>query len=153
MTAASSLRMSSSLKFVPLNWGRRAGLQGRDAAPGEAQVFPGLGLVGKIAQQISRMIGHDEGHALIAMQAPAQARNARLGVEQRLHGKAPHREDQFRPDELQLAQQMGRALGDLEGLRIAVARRTALEHVADVDVLASREADRGENVYICNVLK
>src|SRR3989441_13088184 len=145
-TAASSLRMDSSLKVVPLNWGRRSGLQGRDAAPGEAQVFPGLGLVGKIAQQISRVIGHDERHALIAMQPPAQARDARLGVEQRLHGKAPHREDQFRLDELELAQQVGRALADLEGLRIAVARRAALEHVADVDVLAAREADRGEHV-------
>src|SRR5207245_8378327 len=112
MTAASSLRMDSSLKVVPLNWGRGGGLQGRDAAPGEAQVFPGLGLVGKIAQQIGRVIGHDERHALIAMQAPAQARDTRLGVEQRLYGEAPHREDQFRLDELELAQQMRRALGD-----------------------------------------
>src|SRR5205809_6833687 len=80
------------------------------------------------------------------MQAPAQARDAGLGGEQRLHDEAPHREDQLRLDELELAQQVRRALADLEGLRIAVARRTALEHVADVDVLAAREAARGEHV-------
>src|SRR5205809_7442792 len=80
------------------------------------------------------------------MQAPAQARDAGLGVEQRLHRETPHREDQLRLDELELAQQVRRALADLEGLRIAVARRTALEHVADVDALAARDSERGEHV-------
>ena len=45
-----------------------------------------------------------------------------------------------------LAQKKRRALRHLVGLGIAVARRPALEHVGDVDVLAALESDRGEHV-------
>src|SRR5262249_11044833 len=131
---------------TPPRWRRPAGLQARDGAAREAQVLPGLRLVGKVAQQVRGVVGHDQRHALVAMQAPAQARDARLGAEQRLHREAPHREYQFGLDQLELAQQVRRALRDLEGLGVAVARRAALEYVADVDVLAACEADRGEHV-------
>src|SRR5882672_8216221 len=127
-------------------WRAAAGLQARNGAAREAQVLPGLGLVRKVAQQIRRVVGHDQRHALVAVQAPAQAGNARLGAQQRLHGESAHGEYQFGLDQLELAQQVRRALRDLEGLGVAVARRPALEDIADVYVVAARQSYRREHV-------
>ena len=89
-------------------------------------------------QQIRRVVGHDQRHPGVPVHAAAQAGDARVGVEQRLRGEAPHRDDQLRLDQLDLLQQVRRALRHFVGLGIAVARRPALEHVGDVDVLAAR---------------
>ena len=71
------------------NWGRACRIQAPNTtsglvcqfghgAAGKAKIFPGLRLVRQCAQQISRVIGHDEGNALIAMQTAAQGRDACL---------------------------------------------------------------------------
>ncbi len=48
--------------------------------------------------------------------------------------------DERRPDQLDLAEEVRLARLDLLGVRVAVARRTALDHVRDVDV-GARETD------------
>jgi hypothetical protein len=91
------------------------------------------------------MVGDDRRHVLIAEDPAAQARDARLGVEQRLRRCPPHRQDQPRPDERDLAHEVRRALRDLVGLRVAVSGRAALQHVRDVDVLSPAQPDRREH--------
>src|SRR6266540_897814 len=59
---------------------------------------------------------------------------------QELRGEVPERRDQLRLDQLDLAEEVRLAGLDLVRLRIAVARRAALDHVRDVHVLA-RQAD------------
>ena len=113
---------------------------------GEDEVFPGLGLVLEGAQQIRRMVGHDQRHAGVAVHPAAQAGNRGAGFQQRLRGEAPHREDQLRLDQLDLLQEMRAALRDFLRRRVAVSRRAALEHVRDVDVGAARKADRRQHV-------
>src|SRR5262249_32553033 len=152
MRAPESGMPSTAYAWVPPEmatahkWRRAARLQARDRAPREAQALPRFRLVRAVGQQVRRVIGHDQRHALVAVQPSAQARDARLGAEQRLHREAPHCEYQLGLDQLELAQQVRRALRHLEGLGVAVARWAALEHIADVDVLAARKADRREHV-------
>ena len=62
-----------------------------------------------------------------------------------LRGEVAERGDQLRLDELDLLEEVALARLDLVGLRVAVPRRAALDHVGDVDVLA-READSGEEL-------
>src|SRR6185312_13124757 len=62
---------------------------------------------------------------------------------QELGGEVPERADDTRPDQLHLGEEMALARGDLVRLGVAVARRTALQHVRDVDV-GPREPDRAE---------
>jgi hypothetical protein len=92
------------------------------------------------------MVGNDQRQAGIGVHAPAQAGDRGVGGEQRLRGEAPHREDQLGLDEVDLRVQVRRAPRDLLRLRIAVARRPALEHVADIDVLLAGQVDGGEHV-------
>ncbi len=91
------------------------------------------------------MIGDDEGHALITVQAAAQRSDAGVGVEQRLAGEAPHGEDQLGPDQFDLAREKRRALRHFRVLGIAVSRRPALEHIGDVDVLPALQVDAREH--------
>src|SRR5262245_10824242 len=70
----------------------------------------------------------------------AQPRDRRLDLEQRLRGERPERDDDLRLDRVDLPEKKGLAGRDFVRLRIAVARRTALDHVRDVDV-GAREAD------------
>ena len=92
------------------------------------------------------MVSHDERHPGVAVHPPAQAGDAGIAVEQRLRGEAPHGDDQLGLDQLDLAQQVRRALPYLLRLRVAIARRAAFQDVGDIHVLAALQADRGEHV-------
>ena len=101
----------------------------------EAQVVPGARLVLQVAQQVGRVVGHDQRHALVAVHAAAQPADRLVAAQQALHGEAAHRQDDPRLHQLDLAHQEGLALRQFVGLGIAVARRPALERVGDVDLL------------------
>ena len=68
------------------------------------------------------------------MRLASQGAHARVAVQEGLGGEAPERDDDARGQQLDLPQQKRGAAGDLERLRIAVARRPALEHVGDIDL-------------------
>src|SRR5687767_4977794 len=74
----------------------------------ELEVGPGLALLARRAQQVRRVVGHDERPALCAerVQAPAQLADRRVGVQQVLRGDAPHRENDLGIDERDLALQV-----------------------------------------------
>src|ERR1044072_3895649 len=76
----------------------------------EDEVGPGLRLVGEISQQVGRMVGDDARPAGVAVEAPAEAGDAGVGLEERLRGEAAHRDDELGAHQLDLAQQMRRAL-------------------------------------------
>ena len=110
-----------------------------------------LGLVFQVAQQIGRVVGHDQRHALVAVDAAAQLADRLGAAQQALHREAAHRQDDPRLHQLHLADQEGLALRQLVGRRVAVARRAALQRVGDVDLLrrlglAARQRDRAQHV-------
>jgi hypothetical protein len=65
---------------------------------------------------------------------------------QELGREVAERADHTRPDQLDLGEQVALAGGDLVGLRIAVARGPALEHVGDVH-LRPGQTDRLEQAF------
>ena len=71
----------------------------------------------------------------------AQPRDGRVRAQQALRGELAERDDHARADGGELLLEERLALGDLVGLGVAVARRAALQDVADVDVVAA-EAHR-----------
>ena len=82
------------------------------------------------------MEGRDQLGAAVVEDAAAQARDRILRLQQRPRGERAQRDDDLRLDRGELAEQERLARRDLVGLRIAVARRPALEHVGDVDLVA-----------------
>src|SRR5919107_5051142 len=85
--------------------GRRSryGSRGSEAieySTGELDIFPGGALPGRVAQQRCGMIRDDQGHAVVSVHRAAELADGRLGVEQRLGGERPEREDDLRPDQL-----------------------------------------------------
>ena len=70
-----------------------------------------------------------------------QPRDRRVGLEQRVRGERPERDDDLRADGVDLAREKRLARRDLFRRRIAIARRPALDDVRDVDV-ARAQADR-----------
>src|SRR5205814_2018329 len=64
----------------------------------------------------------------------AQFRDAFLGLQQQLGREVAERDDDARPDELELAVEPRRARLDLVRLRIAIPGRTTLHDVRDVNV-------------------
>ena len=67
---------------------------------------------------------------------PADPRDRRLVLAQQPRGEVAERDDDRRLDQLELAVEPARAVGDLRRRRVAVVRRAALEDVGDEDVLA-----------------
>jgi hypothetical protein len=63
-----------------------------------------------------------------------------------LRGKVAQRQDHLGLDRAQLRQEKRLAGGDFVGLGIAVPFRVALDHVTDVAILLTVEADRGEHL-------
>src|SRR5215212_1157713 len=112
---------------------------------GKLDIFPGGALPGGIAKQSGGMIGHDQRHAIVTVYLAAQLADRELRLQKSLRREGPQRQDDFGLDELDLANQIGRAGDDLVGHRIAVPRRTMLEDICDEDVLAL-EVDRPENL-------
>ena len=80
--------------------------------------------------------GHDQPPAHLA-RAPVDAGDGLVG-EEAGHGVAPQRDHQQGIDEPQLRAEVVAAGLDFAGQGVAVARRAALEHVADVDLGAAQ---------------
>src|SRR5262245_2519385 len=78
----------------------------------------------------------NELRAAIVMHAAAQPRDRIERAQQRARGERAERDDHLRLDGVDLLEQERFAGLDLVLLRIAIARRTALDDVRDVDILA-----------------
>src|SRR4051812_38019425 len=87
-----------------------------------------------------RVDGQVEATDLALLRAPAHLRDPHRAARERLRREVPERADHLRLDQLDLAHQVGLALLDLLGERVAVPRRTALEDVRD-EHLAALDAD------------
>src|ERR1700733_3134244 len=63
----------------------------------EFQILPGLALIGRRAQQISRVIGDDQGHGRCAksMNLLAQSAQRLVGAKQVLRGNSPDGQHDF----------------------------------------------------------
>ncbi len=79
------------------------------------------------------MIAHDDGNAGKLVHLPAQLADGRLAAEQAVRREPAQSENELRLQQGHLALEPGRALGHFFGLGVAVARRTALEHIGDVN--------------------
>ncbi len=84
------------------------------------------------------MVGRHEGDALIGMPAAAQATDGALLAQQTLYGDASQGNNDARIDGGKLALEIGLAGGDFLGTRIAVLRRTAFFHIADINLVAAQ---------------
>src|SRR5512140_297737 len=82
-----------------------------------------------VAQQIRRVVRHDQGNAFVAEHAAAQVRDAVLAAHQGLRRELADGQQHLRPDLGQLRLQEVRAGGQLVRQRVAVLRRPALERV------------------------
>src|SRR3990172_7103201 len=95
------------------------------------------------------MKGGKDRDALIAVKSAAEFRNLLLGSQQDLGCKVAEGTDQLRLDGLKLADQERLARGGLIRLRISVPGRSALDDVANIDLLAGqlhRLDDPGEEL-------
>src|ERR1700736_1758863 len=65
---------------------------------GELQILPGLALVRRRAQQISRVVGHDQGHTRFAkdMNLLPQTAKRYVSAQQILGGYSPYHQHDFR---------------------------------------------------------
>ncbi len=86
------------------------------------------------------MVRHDQRVPSVQVRASPQPPNRVSGGKQRLRGERPERHYNLRVDQLDLPEKERRASRDLFRIRIPVTRRSALEHVADVNLVAP-EAD------------
>src|SRR5512145_814993 len=98
-------------------------------------IIPDKFLISWIAQQISGMQSRHEFDSMILMPPPAQPHDRNFSLQQRLHGEFSQSDNDLGFDEINLALQKRFTRLDLIGLGIAVLRRTALDHVGDVDIL------------------
>src|SRR6185312_3394198 len=88
------------------------------------------------AQEERGVVRGHERDALVLLPGAAEARDGRVRAQEALRGELAERDDHARADGRELLLEEGLALGDLVGLGVAVARRAALQDVADVDVAA-----------------
>src|SRR5579884_3976190 len=104
------------------------------------QVFPRLPFCGLIIlpQQVGRMIRHHDRNVAPLLPVAAQPHDSLLGSEQSLCGRPAQRANGFGPDRQELAEQKLAADLHLIGLRRAVAGRTALDDIADINVFAAQ---------------
>ena len=86
------------------------------------------------AGRAGRVVERERHLVLLAV----HARDPERAAGEELRGEVPERRDDARPDELDLAEEVRLARGDLGLERVAILRRPALEHVREVDVLAAR---------------
>ena len=66
---------------------------------------------------------HEADPAADRVHAPAQPRDRRVHLEQRVRRERAERDDDLRPDDVDLLEQERLARRDFDGLRIAIARR------------------------------
>ena len=111
----------------------------RQCCAHEFQIHPGLALLARAAQQIGRMIGHDQRRALraeamhLAAQTADAAYRSPAGSARRC-GRPPA--SAAAASARSAAAGYGRQAADLGRPRVAVAGRPALEDIGDVHVLA-----------------
>ncbi len=82
------------------------------------------------------MEGGDQRNAPVIVKPSPEFRNGTIRPQEALCGDSAKGADEFRPDRLQLRPQEGGAGPDLFGLRSPVFRRSAFDHIADVDLFA-----------------
>ena len=83
---------------------------------------------------------HDLDAAAEGMGAAAKPRDGRVGLQQHLGRERPERHDDLRLNRVNLLQKERTAGLDIDGLGVAVVRRTTLDDVGNIDV-APRERD------------
>ena len=92
----------------------------------------------RIPEKSSRMVRDDNLRASEIVNVTAKTTQRSIRSEQRLGRYPPQSADHLGPENLQLCVQYRQALLDLLGERVPVLRRSALEYVADEDVLAAK---------------
>src|SRR5689334_6483741 len=88
---------------------------------------------GRVVDRVDR---HLEAADRVLLRLAVHARDPVLAPGEQLRGEVSERADHERLDQLDLAREVGLARLDLLGLRIAVARGAALQHVRDEHVVA-----------------
>ena len=99
-----------------------------------AQLLERLGAAQRRGRVEERVDAHRPPAELVHLGPPVHAGDPALGAGQQLGGEVAERADHPRLDQLDLLVQVGLAGLDLLGLRVAVARRPALEDVRDEHV-------------------
>src|SRR5688500_12695861 len=112
---------------------------------GELDIFPGRPFPRRVPKKRRGVVGDDERNAVIPVHGPAELADRELGVEERLRGECSERDDDLGTNQLELAYQIRAARGDLAGCRVAIARRSVLEHVADEHVFPA-QVNRRQNL-------
>ena len=92
---------------------------------------------------------------------PAKLRNAAVRLQQRLRSGRSEADNHFRLQRIQLPEQKWRTFFDFVRLGLAISRRTALHHIADVDILTlqahgfnhlrqkfSRASDKWQSLFV-----
>src|SRR5450631_795612 len=100
------------------------------------QIFPRFALLRRRAQQVGRMISHDQRDLGGAKAVDLLAQSPELGVgpQQILCGDAPDHQHYLRSEQRDLPVKIWQAFHGLYGRRIAILRWTALQDVRDVDL-------------------
>lgn len=101
-------------------------------------IFPDIALFVRISQQISWVICGQQPGAIVLMESPPESGDGRRGFKQRLGRKRAEGADEVRLDSRKLALQEGQAGLDLIGFWVPVARRAALDDIADVNLVAAQ---------------
>ena len=101
-------------------------------------VLPDVTLAVGAAQQERGVKGRDERRAAVLERATAEPRDRILRLQQRLRGERPQRDDDLRPNAVDLLKEERLAGLDLVRLGIAVLGRPALDDVGDVDLVAPK---------------
>jgi hypothetical protein len=125
-------------------WGTEAGASAQAGAC-EAEIFPDLGLVLRIAQQVGRMVGHHDRYAGTIEQPAARSVDLHFRAEQGLRSRASQCHDDARPDQRDLTLEIGMTGGNLVGFRRPVAGWSALHRIRDIDVAAAGKSDRRQH--------
>ena len=128
--------------FFTSIWGRtgRAGGEAevrlfcRDCAHRQAKVLPRFGLVSQRAEQIRGMVACNQRNALVIMALPAQLAYWCLCVQQALRGKAAECQNQLGLHQRDLLRQKRLARRNFIGLRVAIARRAAFQHIGNIHI-------------------
>src|SRR3954462_14133105 len=125
--SASSLYGGRRSRYGSRPWG--AGVV--EYSSGKLDVFPGRAFPGRIPEKRGWMVGNDERNAIIAMDLAAKLADRGLGLQQSLRGKRAECQNHLWPDQLDLADQVGRAGCHFLGQGISVSRGPVLEDVHD----------------------
>ena len=107
----------------------------------QAQIDPGLGLVLRGAQKIGRVVAHHHRNTTITVYLATQFAQRQIGhfwharLQQGLGSKTPQCQNDLGLQQFHLTMQKGLALLHLLRAGVAIGRRSALEHIGNVDRL------------------